>query len=72
MCIKFQPNRSTDGQDDATFEGKKRKPKFKGRTLTMYQRVHVHLLLIFNHLLVTLFTLQNDNANKKNLELETG
>ena len=33
MCIKFQPNRSKDGRDDETFEGKKHKPKFKGRTL---------------------------------------
>ena len=36
-CIKFQSNRSTDGRDDATFEGKKHKPKFKGRTLCMRQ-----------------------------------
>ena len=35
MCIKFQPNRSTDCQDDTTFEGKKHKPKFKGRTLVV-------------------------------------
>ena len=33
MCIKIQPNRSTDGRDDATFEGKKHKHKLKGRTL---------------------------------------
>ena len=39
-CIKFQPNRWTDGRVDATFEGKKHKPKFKGQTLTMYHLGH--------------------------------
>ena len=29
------PNLSTDGQDNTTFEGKKYKPKLKGRTLGM-------------------------------------
>ena len=33
MCTKFLPNRSTDGQDDATFEGNSRLPKLKGRRL---------------------------------------
>ena len=30
---KYQPNRSTDGQDDTTFEGNLRQPKLKGQSL---------------------------------------
>ena len=32
-CTKFQSNRSTDGQDDATFEDNSHQPKLKGRSL---------------------------------------
>ena len=38
MSTKFQPIQSTDGCSGATFEGKIRKPKFKGRGLDITER----------------------------------
>ena len=40
-CIKFQPQWSTDGQDDANFVGNSCQPKFKGQSL--------YIELVWNH-----------------------